>query len=238
MTAVGTSGPFADVDWALFDLDGCLVDSSRAIPAGINAGMEAVGLPPRPSTALQWCIGPPLHDSFTTLLAEHDMHRSDDVVAAVTGYRSAYPRLSVALTTVVPGIASLLDDLPQRRAIVTSKPAAYARPLVAAMGLSAWFEDLFGPSTDIMGEPKHDTLARALATLGVDEPGRGVMIGDRRHDVEAGLARGTHAVGVTWGAGDRAELDAAGAHHVVDTPAELATLLGASAAPVVDGCDV
>jgi phosphoglycolate phosphatase len=41
------------------------------------------------------------------------------------------------------------------------------------------------------------------------------MIGDREHDVLAGRACGTATVGVLWGAGDRAELEAAGAHAIV-----------------------
>lgn len=213
-------------DWALFDLDGCLVDSSRAIPAGLNVGLAAVGLPPRPPEALQWCIGPPLSDNFTTLLAEHGIHDRDQVAAAIRGYRDAYPELSVGLTTVVPGIVDVVSQAGQRRAIVTSKPAAYARPLAAAMGLLDHFEELFGPSTDLVVEPKVDTLGRALGTLGIADPRAAVMVGDRHHDVDAGRARGTRTIGVTWGAGDRAELEGARADHVVAEPAELARVLG------------
>ncbi len=210
---------------ACFDLDGCLIDSSRAIPAGVNAGLGAVGLPSRSASALQWCIGPPLSESFTTLLAEHGVHDEDQIATAIKGYRAAYPAVSVELTTVVPGIDAVLAQLPQRRVIVTSKPADYARPLAVAMGLMVHFDDLFGPSTDLVVEPKTATLARALDSVGATA-GTAVMIGDRRHDVDAGLAVGTATIGVTWGAGDRTELSAAGAHHVVDEPSQLRTLLG------------
>jgi phosphoglycolate phosphatase len=37
------------------------------------------------------------------------------------------------------------------------------------------------------------------------------MVGDRRHDVEGAHANGLEAVGVLWGYGSRAELEAAGA---------------------------
>jgi len=210
--------------WACFDLDGCLVDSSRAIPAGVNAGLAEVGLPARTASSLQWCIGPPLSDSFTQLLAEHDVDDADRVAAAIHGYRAAYPAVSVELTTVVPGIEAALAALPQRRVIVTSKPADYARPLAEAMGLMGHFEELFGPGTDLAVESKTATLSRALAALGV-APSAATMIGDRRHDVEAGRAVGTGTIGVTWGAGDHAELAAAQADHVIDVPADLPALL-------------
>jgi len=52
------------------------------------------------------------------------------------------------------------------------------------------------------------------------------MVGDRHHDVEAGLACGVPAVGVTWGSGDRTELTTAGAVAVVDAPEQLPAVLG------------
>jgi phosphoglycolate phosphatase len=54
---------------------------------------------------------------------------------------------------------------------------------------------------------------------------RVLMIGDRRHDIEAGLRHGTRTAGVTWGFGDRAELEAAGAHELVDEPAALVPIV-------------
>ncbi len=219
--------PEADpLAWALFDLDGCLVDSSRTIPACVNVGLQAVGLPARPPATLQWCIGPPLAASFTHLLAEDD-HPDPEagVPVALEAYRTAFPDLSVELTTIVAGIEDLLAAVPQRRAVVTSKPAAAARPLVAALGLDEAFEVVHGPGLDVENEPKETTLARALDDLGIVVPAIAAMIGDRHHDVAAGRANGTATIGVTWGAGDRVELEDAGPDHVVDEVHELRALL-------------
>lgn len=222
-----SAGPATDpLEWALFDLDGCLVDSSRAIPACINEGLAAVGLPPRDPASLSWCIGPPLAASFTQLLAEDGHPDPDRAVAdALDGYRTAFPELAVELTTVVDGIELMLDAVPQRRAVVTSKPAAVARPLVAAIGLADAFEVVHGPGLDVEDEPKEVTLARALDDLGITAPPTAAMIGDRHHDVTAGRANGTATIAVTWGAGDRTELADAEADHVVDTVDELQALL-------------
>jgi phosphoglycolate phosphatase len=57
------------------------------------------------------------------------------------------------------------------------------------------------------------------------------MIGDRSYDVEAAHANAIPAIGVTWGIGDRAELEAAGAEAIVDRPDELLGLLSRSAGP-------
>jgi phosphoglycolate phosphatase len=59
-------------------------------------------------------------------------------------------------------------------------------------------------------------------------PARTLMLGDRRHDVEGARANGLRSIGVTYGYGDRAELEAAGATWVCDDlDAVLAVLDGA-----------
>lgn len=218
----------ADTTWALFDLDGCLVDSSEAIPACLNAALAELELPPYEHADLQWCTGPPLAGSIERLLAMGGLEpTSARLATGLATYRDVFPDLAGRLTTVVDGVADLLAALPQRRTVVTSKPAGAARPLVEAMGLGGAFEVVHGPGLDVEHEPKAVTLGRALDDLGIADPATAVMIGDRHHDVDAGRDRGTATIGVTWGAGDRAELTAAGADHVVDHPHELLALLTA-----------
>lgn len=212
----------------LFDLDGCLVDSTAPISAAMNHALVAVGLPAREPGELIRFIGPPLFASFETLLHEA---RGDVGLAArcVTLYRELYLEEALRSTTLVPGMEAVLHELgvAVAMAVVTSKPGEYAVPIVDALELRRHFLAVHAPATDLKGEPKAHTLARALEDLapGAD-PATAVMIGDREHDVTAGIACGTATVGVTWGAGDRAELEAAGADHIVTTPAALAGLFG------------
>jgi len=52
-----------------------------------------------------------------------------------------------------------------------------------------------------------------------------VMIGDREYDILGAKQFGLDSVGVLFGYGSRAELEAAGATHIVATVAELLPLL-------------
>jgi phosphoglycolate phosphatase len=52
------------------------------------------------------------------------------------------------------------------------------------------------------------------------------MVGDRRHDVEGAHANGLQAIGVLWGYGSRAELEAAGADVLVGSMRELVEWAG------------
>jgi phosphoglycolate phosphatase len=207
------------------DLDGCLVDSRAAIGRCLNLGLEAAGLAPRPEAELHRLIGPPLHEAFVTLLREGgaDTRLAPRCVAA---YREAYTEVSLTDTLVVDGVPTALELLARSTilAVVTSKPVAFAEPILTALGLREWLTAVHGPSLEARAEPKTRTLDRALAdVLPGAPPSATVMVGDRHHDVGAGLACGTRTVGVTWGIGDAAELAAADA--LVDDPRRLPELL-------------
>jgi phosphoglycolate phosphatase len=207
------------------DLDGCLVDSRRAIATCLNRGLEAVGVAPRPDDELHGLIGPPLLEAYEGLLRAAGR---DEGLAlrCIDAYRTSYREISLTHTTVVPGIPAALESLGQDHVlvVVTSKPTAFARPIVEHLGLDGAFDGVHGPELDELAEPKAVTLARALAEVAVGtDPSRAVMVGDRHHDIDAGTACGCTTVGVTWGSGAREEL--AGADLVVDTPAELVSSL-------------
>jgi phosphoglycolate phosphatase len=75
-------------------------------------------------------------------------------------------------------------------------------------------------------DSKTETIAQALAALGMADGGGAVMVGDRWHDVDGGRAHGLRAIGVTWGFGSVDELTAAGADALARDPGELGRLLG------------
>ena len=206
-----------------FDLDGCLVDSRAAISSCINHALVAAGLDAHDESALHRYIGPPLLETFQTLLAAAG-HDPVDAVACIDAYRSRYVHVSLTHTTVVPGVADVLATLAATRPVlvVTAKPAEFATPLLGAVGLAHHVEQVHAPALDAFEEPKAAALRRALAPWGDRlDPATVWMVGDRRHDVDAGRAVGTRTLGVTWGIGDHAELTHAGADVVVDRPADL-----------------
>ena len=84
-------------------------------------------------------------------------------------------------------------------------------------------ENLYVPEivggTDDTRNTKGKVIAYALREYGVD-PKTAIMVGDREHDIHGAAENGIPAIGVTWGYGDRAELEGAGAKAVFDTPGE------------------
>jgi phosphoglycolate phosphatase len=79
-------------------------------------------------------------------------------------------------------------------------------------------EDMPAPKPDPRG------LQRILERAGC-EAQRAMYVGDSRTDWETARAAGLEAIGVTWGAHPRAELEALGFAALVDEPAQLFALL-------------
>jgi phosphoglycolate phosphatase len=199
----------------LFDLDGVLVDSREAITTSLNHALRQTGHPERPAAELYRYIGPALADVFAELLASPRDHEA--VVSAVAAYREHYRDESLRATTLVPGIAQVLDAIGVPMAIASSKPVAFSEPILEKLGIRRHFQTVAGPDLNPFGETKTATVAKALAVLGKPV----VMVGDRRHDVEGAHANGIPCVGVTWGIGTAEELTAAGADALVHEPSEL-----------------
>jgi len=199
----------------LFDLDGVLIDSRAAITGCVNHALTVVGRPAHDPADLHRFIGPPLLESFAELAGPELAER------CLAAYRERYAVASLEETVLVPGIAPVVARLAQERRLVvaTSKPAAFAGPLVEHLGLDPYFDAVVGPDLDATEEVKAVTVARALAAAG--DPAA-PLVGDRSHDVVAALANGIACVGVLWGIGDETELRAAGAARIVRTPPELA----------------
>jgi phosphoglycolate phosphatase len=211
----------------LFDLDGCLVDSTTAITTSIAVAFRGCEVAELDASTLGWAVGPPLRETMERLLraADDDPARAPELMDA---YRTHYRAHGPAATQVIDGMPALLASAAAsvRCAVVTSKPVGQAVPLLESTGLRHHFEAVHAPAEDHGAEPKTSTLARALAALAPDaDPWSSVMIGDRSHDIVAGRACRTRTIGVTWGAGDRAELRTAGADEIVDTPAALRRLV-------------
>lgn len=203
------------------DLDGCLVDSTRAITNSFDHALRSAGIAPRPPEVTRSFIGPPLGASFNRIVAEEGRDPALTAVL-VERYRERYRSMSAIETTVFDGIPEVLAALRREApiAIVTSKLGRVAERLVDDIGLRQHVSVIHAPQDEHTLEPKEVTLRRALAATGA-RPSATVMVGDREHDVLAGHACGTATVGVLWGAGDRTELEAARAHRIVAQVHEL-----------------
>jgi phosphoglycolate phosphatase len=206
---------------ALFDLDGTLTDSAPGIIASITAALLAVGHVPDPDLDLRWVIGPPIDGVMARLLGEDGTRR---VAEAVSLYRQFYGESGLLANALYPGVAGMLDSFAAAGfalCLATSKRRVFAERILARLGIAGRFRGIYGSEDGGKLDHKPALIAHILGREGV-RPTDAVMIGDRRFDIEGAHANGVRAIGVTWGYGHVAELQAAGADALAtDTAAVL-----------------
>lgn len=205
-------------DTILFDLDGTLTDPGLGITNSVMYALEKLGYPVPPREALYKFIGPPLHQSFRVWYGMTE----EQSLEAVAKFREYFSVEGLKENRVYDGIPEMLTALEQagkRLVLATSKPEKFARIIMAHYGLDKWIRDIAGATMDTSRSRKADVIAYALERFGVD-PKTAIMVGDREHDIHGAAELGLSAIGITWGYGDRAELEAAGAQAVFDTPGE------------------
>jgi phosphoglycolate phosphatase len=206
----------------LMDLDGTISDPAVGIFAAFRYGLANVGHTLPDDEPLAWMIGPPLLESFASVLG-------DDARAtqALEHYRQHYGAGAMYQNTLYPGMREAIAALGAgglRLFVATSKLDHFAGLIVRNFGLGDAFSGVYG--SDLAGTrgQKADVIAHCLASEGLD-PRDCVMIGDRKHDVHGAAAHGIPCIGVAWGYGDVAELTGAGARLICATPADLPRLI-------------
>ena len=220
----------ARLGYLFFDLDGTIADSGAGITQSVNDMFAAVGADPLTETEVRRIIGPPFQTTMPELLTARgiDTARTTEFIHE---YRRIYRQHHLPFTPVIDGMREVVDTLAAswHISVVTAKPQTQADIAVRATGLDHHMITVVGPADDA---PVHKSVLLRRALDDVErahgsQPDLSTcwMIGDRHHDIEAGVQVGTRSAGVLWGFGDHAELTAAGADAVLSSPAELLSLL-------------
>lgn len=212
----------------IFDLDGTLLDTPRAIVETFSAVLAEQGLKPCDPDTIRATVGTPLADAFAQLL----MLPLDDtqVAMAVENYQRHF-RLHVlphAKTLLFPGVADGLITLSRagfQLAVATSKFQANAEATLAAAGLLEHFAVIVG--ADAVPRPKPDPASGLLILNRLGIPAsHAVMVGDTTHDLHMAHAAGMRSVAVSYGVHDPARLRSAEPTWLHDNfPAVVETLM-------------
>jgi phosphoglycolate phosphatase len=208
----------------LFDLDGTLVDTLRDIAAGANHALAAQGLPSRDEAYYRQAVG----DGAPVLIGRVvPDYRQEMVPAVLDGFREYYPQHMFDTSRPYDGVQSLLAELAGRRvplAVLSNKPEEMTQAMVARLLVDVPFVAVWGQVAYRPKKPEPDAAIALAAELGVP-PADCMFVGDTPVDMKTARRAGMRAIGVPWGFRPATELREAGAHAVIEQPADILGLL-------------
>lgn len=203
----------------LFDLDGTLSDNKPGIIACIHHACDRLGMPWTEPPDTDWCIGPPLKDTFGKILGSGN---EGLVPQAIELYRERYRPTGIFENTLYEGIAPALEALGEKADlyVATSKVGEFAKTILKHFKVDHHFKRIYGSELDGTLGDKVQLLRHLIKTEKL-APASTFMIGDREHDMKAAVQNGIKAVGAGWGFGTREELWNSGALEILETPSQL-----------------
>ena len=205
----------------LFDLDGTLTDSGEGIINCATLALNHFGLPVPSREEMRVFVGPPLDQTFIQFGVP-----ADKAQEAVDVFRSRYLVVGKFENTPYPGIHQLLEKLKgqgHRLFVATSKPETTAVEILHKFDLAQYFEVICGATMDGSRVHKADVIAYLLGQIGTPE--NILMVGDTAFDVTGAAAHGIKTIGVSWGYGEVADMEQAGAIAIADTMEQLETFI-------------
>jgi phosphoglycolate phosphatase len=213
-------------DLIVFDLDGTLIDSRRDLADAANALLESAGAAPLSEERIGRMVG----DGAATLVARvFDASCIPQPPDALEQYLAHYDRRLLDHTRPYAGMPAVLEALALRAqlAVLTNKPLASTRRILAGLNLARYFPDDAVVGGDGPFPRKPDpTALRHLADRARVPGDSTLLVGDSIVDWRTARAALTAVCLARYGFGFAGfplhELDASA--NVIDSPGELLSL--------------
>ena len=211
----------------IFDWDGTLMDSTARIVDCMQAAARDLALDSLPDTAVRQIIGLGLPQAIASLypaLSPADVER---MRASYATHFVAAERVPNPLFDGVEGMITGLRDSGMLLAVATGKSRQGLTRVWDSTGHGRWFH-ASRCADETRSKPHPDMVHELLAEFSVT-PDAALVVGDTTHDLVMAANAGVDAIGVTWGAHEKAQLAGASPLALVEGIDELVKLLSKSA---------
>ena len=201
----------------LFDLDGTITDSGEGIINCASYALEHFGIAVPDRDIMRQFVGPPLRDTFIKFGVP-----AEKAEEAISVYRSRYIPVGRFENYPYEGIEALLAKLKadgHKLYIATSKPEQMSIEILEHFSLGHYFERICGATLDGSRDEKEKVIAYLLTQ--VPNTSNAIMVGDTAFDVIGAAVHGIPTIGVSWGYGEIADMEKAGAISIAHSMDEL-----------------
>jgi phosphonatase-like hydrolase len=214
-----------------FDVAGTVLNDDGLVIAAFKAAFERTQSDLWPTHGAQWTqyaldtMGQSKIDVFTELLGD-----ADKAYQANIAFEESYvSEIAKVGAVAIPGAEEIFTFL-RSHGIAVALTTGFSRStldtLITDLGWSELIDVSVTPSEAGRGRPHPDMLQRAATTVGIANPASVIVLGDTASDMKSGVAFGAgQIIGVLTGAHKEATLLDAGATTVVNSVADLKSLI-------------
>ncbi len=190
----------------VFDLDGTLVDTAPDLLESLNHTLDAGGATRTDGAGFRQFVG---HGGRVMIERAYNAQRRDlppvehDRLFAL--FLEHYGANIPGLSKPYPGVIEALDRFQAAGyllAVCTNKTEDFSKRLLAALGMTGYFQAICGQDTFAFRKPDPRHLTETVKLAGGDA-GAAVMVGDSRTDIDTAKAAGIPVVAVDFGYTDR-----------------------------------
>lgn len=210
----------------VFDWDGTVMDTTTLIARGIQEAVKTMGYRVPELSVAKAAIGLGWQDIMRTVIPDCPESRWDEFGEA---YRAWYIKREEEVP-VVEGLEDLMKAMVAnglRLAVATGKSRKGLNRVFALTGLAPLFEETITVD-ESFSKPNPAMLLELMDRTGVPAD-KVVMIGDSVHDLMLAKNAGCDAVGVSYGASPKEELEKYDNIGIAADTKELAKILGLEA---------
>lgn len=184
-------------DLLVFDWDGTLADSTRAIVDAINHASEDVNIAMPPEEASRSIIGLELRRALQVLFSDADDETIEQLAARYHYHYSRFQDNIPLFEGALEALHQLADD-GFMLAVASGKGRRGLRHAISSAGMDSLIL-AERSADDCFSKPHPQMLHELMDELGA-EPHRTVMIGDTVFDLQMAQNAGIASLGVTYGA--------------------------------------
>lgn len=211
------------IQCCIFDLDGTLLDTLKALTYTTNLVLEHLGMGPVDEEHMKHFVG----DGYRMQMKRALSYCGDEQGKYLEESCSLYTRLfaehCLHQVRAYEGIPELLAGLKERGiriAVLSNKPHARTVENIEAIFGKGYFDYIAGEQPGVPKKPDPAGVLRILEAFQV-KPEECLYLGDTNTDMKTGLGAGLITIGVTWGFRGRKELEAFHPQYIIDCPKEV-----------------
>ena len=215
--------------FAVFDLDGTLIDSRRDLADSANAMLAEYGSAPLGESRITSMVGAGAATLVKRVLTASGVDAP--IEEALARFLAAYDARLTTHTRPYDGIQGVLDTLRARgtaMALLTNKPLGQTVAILGAFGFSEFFPWVVGGDGPWPRKPAPDAMAFLMRQAAAG-PGDTILIGDSIVDLQTSRNAGVRVCLARYGFGfaDLAESELRGDEWLVDAPGQIPGVLDA-----------